>query len=66
VALSVQRLELGEDGIFAEAVDHEGPVPALAHSLVAGPVGDLDVLGEDPALSLEISSSRKRSRAEGV
>ena len=49
-ALGGQRLELGEDGVLAAAVDRQGVVAALADPLVDGAGLDPPHLVEDLAL----------------
>jgi hypothetical protein len=49
----VHRLELGEDRILAEPVDHQGVVAALPNAVIDGALLDAAVLVEDPALGLD-------------
>src|SRR5512132_4516181 len=66
----MKRLELGEDRILAEAVDHQRPVAALAHTLELSPLLDRAVLVEDPPLHLHSAAARGRpllvARAPGA
>src|SRR5262249_29914022 len=52
MTLAVERLELVEDSLLAEAVDGQRPVTARADVLVLGALGDGPVLLEDPLLDL--------------
>ena len=56
MAGGVQGVELGEDGVLAEAVDDQGVVAALADALVLGARLDPDVIGEDLLLALDSPS----------